>query len=322
MKRVRFLSYYVFLFLAGIAFADPTGRVRGVVKDADGKPLEGVIITLTAQGDMPQTYTAHTDKKGGYIHIGVRPGDYRIVPSKEGFTPVNYAYIDAHVGVSEKALTADFVMAPQAVVKQQAAEKQQPDTLEDARRGIALLDEGKVDDAIAAFQKAIGTNPDNAGLHYNLGVAFEKKDNLEEAQKQYQEAAKLKPDMGEAFLALGNSLLTVAGTAATPELKNKKFEEAAEALKKATELIPQSYPAFYNLGVAYSNGGKYVEAEGAYRKACEVSPNEPVAHYQLGMSLLGQSKNAEAKAEFQKYLELNPNAADKAEIQDLLNTLQ
>lgn len=312
MKRVRYLSYYVLLLFAGIAFADPTGRIRGVVKDADGKPLEGVTITLSSKGDesMPMTYTAHTDKKGEYIHIGIRPGDYHIVPTKDGYTPVNYGFIDAHVGVSEKPLAADFVMTSQAVAKQQAAEKQ-PDTLEDARKGIALLDEGKVDDAIAAFQKALETNADNAGLHYNLGVAFEKKDNPEEAQKQYREAARLKPDMGDAYLALGNSLLT-----------SKKFDEAAESLKKAAELMPESYPAFYNEGVAYSNGGKYAEAEGAYRKACEISPNEPVAHYQLAMSLLGQSKNAEAKAEFQKYLQLNPNAADKAEVQELLNTLQ
>lgn len=310
MTRVRLLSYTIFLLLAAVAFADPTGRVRGTVKDADGKPLERVDITMVATGEMPQTYTAHTDKKGEYLHIGVRPGAYRITPAKEGYTPVNYAYIDAQVSLGDKPLIADFVMQSQKIAAQQQA-AQQEDKLEDARKGIALLDEGKVDDAIAAFKKSLETNPENATLRYDLGVAYEKKDLLEEAQKQYQAAIQAQPDMGEAYMALGNSYLS-----------SKKFDQAAEALKKAAELMPQSYPAFYNEGVAYSNSGKYAEAESAYRMACEISPKEPVAHYQLAMSLLGQSKNDEAKVEFQKYLELNPNAADKQDVLDLLQTLQ
>ncbi len=86
-------------------------------------------------------------------------------------------------------------------------------------------------------------------------------------------------------------------------------------------MLPANYNAFYNLGVCYSNSGKYTEAEDAYRKAIVINPNEPVAHYQLAMALLGQSKNPEAKAEFQKYLELNPNAADRAEVEELMKTL-
>jgi tetratricopeptide (TPR) repeat protein len=94
-----------------------------------------------------------------------------------------------------------------------------------------------------------------------------------------------------------------------------------EALTKASELLPDNYDAFYNLGVCYSNAGKYKEAEDAYRKAVSINPKEPVAHYQLAMALLGQSKNQEAKAEFARYLELNPNAADKKEVQELMNSL-
>ncbi|MGH9857283.1 MAG: tetratricopeptide repeat protein, partial [Acidobacteriota bacterium] len=120
-----------------------------------------------------------------------------------------------------------------------------------------------------------------------------------------------KPDFGEAYLSLGNSYLS-----------ERKFDAPAiEALTKATELLPANYNAFYNLGVCYSNSGKYTEAEAAYRRAIVIKPNEPVAHYQLAMSLLGQSKNSEAKSEFLKYLELNPNAADRAEVEELIKTL-
>lgn len=314
MRRVRLLSYYFFFLMAGLVFADPTGRLRGSVKDPSGKPIEGVTLTIVAQGDMPQTYTAHTDKKGEYLHIGVRPGRYRITPTKDGYLPVQYGYIDADVTLAEKPLNADFVMQVQQAAapsgQPEEAAKQQDDMAE-ARNAVALLDEGKVDEAIVALKKVNEAKPGNASVLYDLGVAYEKKDMAEDAQKQYQAAIAANPQLGDAYLALGNSLLS-----------SKKFDAASDALKKATELMPESYPAFYNLGVSYSNGGKYPEAEGAYRKACEISPKEPVAHYQLAMSLLGQSKNGEAKTEFQKYLELNPNAADKQDVLDLLQTLQ
>ncbi len=313
MRILRQISYCILmLFVFSTVWAGPTGRVRGTVRGPDGKPLEKVTITFVSTGEVPQKYTATTNAKGEYIHIGISPGPYRITPSKEGYTPVEYAYIDATIGLSDKPFVADFKMAPvaaQSTMEQKAVEE--PDQIKEAKLGVTLLNEGKVDEAIAAFNKALAIDPDLASAHYNLGIAYEKKDQPEEARKHFQETIRIKPGFGEAYQALGDSLMVA-----------KKFQEASAILSKAAELMPESYAAVYNLGVSYSNSGKYAEAEGAYRKATQISPNEPIAHYQLAMSLLGQSKNAEARSEFQKYLELNPNAADKQEVLDLIKTLE
>jgi len=313
MRYLRQISYAILLLLfVSQAWAVPTGRVRGTVKGPDGKPLEKVTITFQSSGEKPQKYTAVTNAKGEYIHIGISPGPYRITPSKEGYTPVEYGYIDATIGLSDKPFVADFKMAPvaaQGTLEQKT--DQEPEQIKEAKLGVSLLNEGKLDEAIAAFNKALAIDPDLASAHYNLAITYEKKDQPEEARKHFQETIRIKPDFGEAYQAVGDSLMAA-----------KKFEEASGYLVKATELMPESYAAFYNLGVSYSNSGKYAEAESAYRKATQISPNEPVAHYQLAMSLLGQSKNAEAKSEFQKYLELNPNAADKQEVLDLIKTME
>ncbi len=313
MQYIRPIAYYIlFLLTAHSVWAVPTGRVRGTVRDPDGKPLEKVTITFQSTGEVPQKYTATTNAKGEYIHIGISPGPYRITPSKEGYTPVEYSYIDATIGLSDKPFVADFKMAP--VAAQPTMEQKTPqesEQIKEAKMGVTLLNEGKLDEAITAFNKALAIDPDLASAHYNLGIAYEKKNQPEEARKHFQETIRIRPDFGEAYQALGDSLMS-----------SKKFEEASAVLSKASELMPESYAAFYNLGVSYSNSGKYGEAENAYRKATEISPNEPVAHYQLAMSLLGQSKNAASRAEFQKYLELNPNAADKQEVQDLIKTLE
>ena len=318
MKKIFALSFTLLIYLFQYAGADPTGRVHGFVKDPEGNPIEGVQISIDSQGDRPEHYTAKTNKKGEYIHIAVKSGKYRITPSKEGYVPVQYGYIDAQVTLSDKPFEADFTMqtAEKAAAQQKqqgGGGEQQQDTeqIKAAKAGVDLLKAGKVDEAIASLEKAVTTDPTLATAHYNLGVAYQAKERNDDAVKQYQEAIKVKPDFGEAYLALGNTYLDA-----------KNFDSAAENLAKAASMMPGNYIANYNEGVAYSNSGKYAEAEGAYRKAEEINPKEPIVHYQLGMALLGQSKNADAKAEFQKYLELNPNAADKQEVQDLLATLQ
>ena len=308
MRQVRVV--FLLLLLAAPVFA-AAGRVKGTVKDTYGKPLEKVLITIDSTGDVKQKFTARTNEKGEYIHIGVPLGTFRITPSLEGYRPAQYSYFDVKVSLSNPAV-ADFVLQKIEAQAARAASKEEASEPSEAKRGLELLQQGNLDEGIAALQKALESNPGSAAIHYNIGVALERKKQSQEAQKHFQEAIKLDPNMGEAYLALGNSYLA-----------EKKFDTPAiEALVKAGELMPGSYAAFYNLGVCYANIGKYAEAEQAFRKATEIDPKEPVAHYQLGLALLGQSKNAEAKTAFQKYLELNPTAADRQEVEDLLKSME
>jgi tetratricopeptide (TPR) repeat protein len=313
MRRVSFfVCLLLLLVFAPFLFADPMGRLRGTVKDTSGKPVDKVTITIESTAGVPQKYSTTTNEKGEYIHIGIKTGDYKITPSKEGYTAVQYAFVNLHISPSDRPEKADFVMqAATAASSGTAAEnKEPPSHIKSAGEGVKLLNSGKYDEAISAFQKALQADPNLAEVRYDMGIAYERKGDPVEAQKQYQEAIQLKKDFGEAYLSLGNSYLA-----------EKKFDQANEALSKATQLMPQNYDAFYNLGASYANLMKYTEAEAAFKKAIEISPNEPIAHYQLGMALYGQSKNAEAKTEFQKYLELKPNAADRKDVEDLINSL-
>jgi tetratricopeptide (TPR) repeat protein len=314
MKAVRFT--FLFVLFAIQAFA-VTGRVQGTVKDVNGKPIDKATITITFQGEINQKYTAHTNAKGEYVHIGIPPGKYRITVAKEGYKPAEFEYADVQVTLSDKGTVVDFKMKPDVpsqgvtgAVEEKGKAEESP-AVKDAKNAAADLEAGKLDEAIAGFEKALQQDSSLAPVHYYLGVAYERKGNLEKARSHFQEAVRLKPEFGEAYLALGNGYLA-----------EKKFDApAVEALTKATELLPDNYNASYNLGVCYANSGKYAEAEKSFRKAVEINPKEPVAHYQLAMALLGQSKNPDAKAEFQKYLELNPNAADRSEVEELMKSL-
>lgn len=70
--------------------------------------------------------------------------------------------------------------------------------------GLALMELGKVDEAIDEFQMARWLDPDYAFVHIALGQAFETKGKIVDALQQFQEAALLQPDNPEPYLLISD----------------------------------------------------------------------------------------------------------------------
>ena len=65
---------------------------------------------------------------------------------------------------------------------------------------------GKVDEAIAQYQRALEIRPDFAKAHNNLGNALAGRGRTDEAIRHYQQALEIKPDFAEAHNNLGIAL--------------------------------------------------------------------------------------------------------------------
>jgi Tfp pilus assembly protein PilF len=59
--------------------------------------------------------------------------------------------------------------------------------------GTALYEEGKIKDAIAAFQEGIGLAPENANMRYAMALAYLKAGNKKSALIEFRKAAELAP---------------------------------------------------------------------------------------------------------------------------------
>ena len=74
------------------AAAQSTGMVRGVVKDAAGKTVEGAKVIVEAEGNN-RRFETKSDKKGEFVQIGLAPGPYKVTAEKDKAvsapTPVN-----------------------------------------------------------------------------------------------------------------------------------------------------------------------------------------------------------------------------------------
>ncbi len=76
--------------------------------------------------------------------------------------------------------------------------------------GSALIDVGRLPEAIAHLQKALRLTPGFAQAHFNLGTALHYSGRLPEAIEQFEQALQLKPNYSQAHNNLGN-LLRQAG---------------------------------------------------------------------------------------------------------------
>ena len=165
--------------------------------------------------------------------------------------------------------------------------------------GAANNAQGKLEEAIAAHNKALLIKPDFAEAHNNIGAAFQSQGKFEEASAAYNKALLIKPDYARAHYNLGITLQELG-----------RLEEAVASYRKAIALIPDYAEAHYNLGNTLQELGRSKDAEASYRKAIAFKPDYAEAHSNLGITLreLGRSKDAEAS--YKRAIALKPDYAD------------
>ena len=71
------------------------------------------------------------------------------------------------------------------------------------RQGVSLDSQGKIDDAIREYKKALRLEPNNREAHYNLAVAYHKKGLFKEAIEEYKTVLGLYPNDPETLYNLG-----------------------------------------------------------------------------------------------------------------------
>ncbi|MGA2241807.1 MAG: tetratricopeptide repeat protein [Verrucomicrobiota bacterium] len=164
--------------------------------------------------------------------------------------------------------------------------------------GITLTLQGRLDEAMEHFQKALDICPGYPECHNNLGNVLVKRGQVDDAMAHYQKAIELNPNHAEFYINLGHLLATQGRTT-----------EAIAQFRRAIDLNPDFAEAHCNLGMAFGILGQLDEAVGQYRKAIKIKPDYANAHGNLANVLAAQGKLDEAITEYQQTLELEPKSA-------------
>jgi tetratricopeptide (TPR) repeat protein len=305
----------VSLALVSPAIAQSTGMVRGVVKDASGKPVEGAKINIDADANN-RHFDTKSDKRGEFIQIGLPPGAYKVTAEKDkvasAVVPVTVR-IAAGNPITLVLGAGGAGVSPEAAAKSAAMKKA-------FEEGVTASRAGNHDAAIASFQSAAEINPNCFDCYYNIAFSEVQKKEYDKAEAAYKKAIELKADYAEAYSGLANVYNA-----------QRKFDDAAAASAKAMELSGGgaagaagggNADAMFNQGVILWNAGKIAEAKKQFEGAIAANPNHAESHYQLGMALVNEGNLAGAATEFETYLKLAPTGPNAATAKGILGTLK
>ena len=132
--------------------------------------------------------------------------------------------------------------------------------------GNQFYEAGQLDEAVAAYQKALELDPKYQGAYANLGVTYYQQQKFDLAASQYEKALELDPQDGEVAYNLGALYLQQALMESDiPD--NDLLDKSITQLQQALEISPNLAEPHFTLGVAYfflSDKEKATEAFESY----------------------------------------------------------
>lgn len=218
--------------------------------------------------------------------------------------------------------------------------------------GLCYAGLGEIDMAAEAYQALDEMDAKKARelfeldkVYYNLGIAYQKKDNLNEALKAYEKSIRIAPDQGHAYCrkgeilfdqknyteALDNFKTCQSRDAGNEKVKkyiistyiakgialitDKKFEESIIDFKKAFNLDPKNETVIYFQGYLYYQTGDYRQALSTLAGLStpennEILSNLPSILQNIGIELQAREDLISAETAFKRALEYNKKDAD------------
>ena len=146
------------------------------------------------------------------------------------------------------------------------------------------------------YQEALRLRPDLPGLHLELGQVYANSAQWPKAEAEFRAECKLRPGNAEAAYRLGAALL-----------QQGRAHEALPELKRSNELKPEMPETLYSLGKAASLDGDSATAEQAWLKVIELEKTTSLAaqaHFGLAGLYRKQGKTAQAQHEMQEFQKL------------------
>ncbi len=193
-----------------------------------------------------------------------------------------------------------------------------------------LMQQGKIDEAIAALQRIEAQNPATKGLDLELGTAYYKKSDFPKAIEYLKKASGDDPSDEEAVQLLGMSYFAGGHPAeAIPLLERvqgwvgranvdsyyilgicniqiRNYDEARKSFAKMFE-VPGDSAAAYLFTARMLLRQEYDPVAEQYAlKAVALDPKLPLVHFLLGELYMYKSRMPEAISEFQQELAINP----------------
>ena len=190
------------------------------------------------------------------------PGSYRVNQISREILEIQGKYQEAAaeyrkaIEKNPRALDLHFRLARAILIDSQGAE-----ALENARR---------------EFEAELALNAGDAAAEYEVGQILIAQGKRDAGVSRLERALALRPDFGEALVAVGRA-----------RLEAKRYPEAISLLERAVKLQPRSEPAHYSLMMAYRNSGD-IEAAKREKATLDALQKPPEGEFTDFLKKLGE----------------------------------
>ena len=166
-----------------------------------------------------------------------------------------------------------------------------PDLLYYLGRASGLLSKRAIDTLLGAY-------PDSARAHQAMGENYFVLRQMPQAEKEIGEALRQRPEIPGLHLELG---LVYAGAA--------RWDKAEEEFRVETKMQPGNAEAAYRLGAALLQQGKAHEARQQLERADQLKPDMPETLYSLGKAASLDGNPAAAEKAWTRVIELEKESS-------------
>src|SRR5215831_1763779 len=311
-KYIRLVMMLAIVLGALPLLAQMTG-MKGSAKDQEGKPITDGVVEVT-NADSGRKLSAKTNKNGEYTIIGLTPGSYDAILTRNGQKVDSFNKIPVGMGDMREVnfdLKKDLAKGgpSEEQLKQQQEVQKQNETIKGLNAKLAeardLEKAGNYDQAISILQEATTTEPSKDLLWAYLGDAYRGAKKYPEAAEAYQKALAINPTSGAYHSGLADAYA-----------RSGQTDKAIAEWNAAVQAEPANAATYYfNEGAVLTNTGKVDDAITAFDKTIQIDPKRADAYYWKGVNMIGKATlkgdkmvapDGTADA-FNKYLELDPN---------------
>lgn len=222
----------------------------------------------------------------------------------DAFVNLGAAYMEAHeygaaIGPLERALelSPDLPVAHQFLGYALLAQGYAADAIPHLARvgaqdalGIAQLESGQLNEAVATLAGALAKRPNDPDLQYYLGHAsgLLSKSSIDTLLAAHPDSARAHQALAENYFVL------------------RQMPQAEKEYLEALRLRPELPGLHLELGQVYANSAQWAKAEAEFRAEAKLRPGSAEAAYRLGAALLQQGKAHEALIELKRSNDRKP----------------
>jgi tetratricopeptide (TPR) repeat protein len=326
--RRSLVRSFLLVLLALAAPCPPLSAQRGwsiigTVQTSHGElPDRRILLALQFRGNT--IATAYCDSEGKFFFPDLSANVYHVLVDDE-----NYQRVEEMAQINPMSTGPTFVRI--VLVPREAPRSESPapgsnpnmvnsaeftsqiarPAIKEFKKGVESDKDGRPDDAIAHYTKAVGLAPDFYAARNNLGTAYLGKSQFAAAQEQFEQVIKTNPSDAAAYFNLGNLFFLT-----------QKYVEAVGSLDQGLSKQPNSPLGHFLLGSVYARTGKSEEAEKELQTSLQLDPKMLKAHLALVNLFLQRDRPADAVYQLKQFLKDGPDDPFAPKAREVLKRLE